>query len=147
MAGLAALAVAFLCYYLLSGKLKRFSGAALGRLVRRWSGPALLLIAMLGALTGRFVPAGALMLLGFALIGFQAGDRMRGATANAPPLSPGRMARAEALKVLGLGEDATPAQIQEAYRRLIVKVHPDHGGSADLAARLNQARDVLLPPA
>jgi hypothetical protein len=27
---------------------------------------------------------------------------------------------------------------------LIQKVHPDAGGSADLAAQVNQARDVLL---
>ena len=40
----------------------------------------------------------------------------------------------------GAGRD----EIQAAYRRLIQRVHPDQGGSSDLAARINQARDVLL---
>jgi curved DNA-binding protein CbpA len=39
---------------------------------------------------------------------------------------------------------ASREDIQAAYRRLIQRVHPDHGGSSYLAARLNQARDVLL---
>lgn len=54
------------------------------------------------------------------------------------------MDRKEAFAVLGLAEGASEAEIHDAYRRLIVKVHPDRGGSADLAARLNRARDVLL---
>lgn len=54
------------------------------------------------------------------------------------------MDRAEAYEVLGLSPDATQEQIREAYRRLMQRLHPDHGGSAYLAARLNQARRVLL---
>ncbi len=56
----------------------------------------------------------------------------------------GPMNRQEAYQVLGLGPDASHAEIQNAYRRLIQRVHPDHGGSSYLAARINQARDVLL---
>lgn len=56
----------------------------------------------------------------------------------------GRMSRAEALSVLGLAEGASEKDIREAYRRLMMAVHPDRGGSAWLAARLNQARSVLL---
>lgn len=56
----------------------------------------------------------------------------------------GTMDRREAYQVLGLQPDASPAEIQSAYRRLMQRVHPDHGGSAYLAARLNKARDVLL---
>ena len=51
---------------------------------------------------------------------------------------------AEARQILGVAPEATPAEIQAAYRRLIQRLHPDHGGSAYLAAQLNQARDVLL---
>lgn len=51
---------------------------------------------------------------------------------------------AEARQILGVAAEATPAEIQAAYRRLIQRLHPDHGGSAYLAAQLNQARDVLL---
>lgn len=54
------------------------------------------------------------------------------------------MNRAEALEVLGLGEGASPEEILKAYRNLMRKVHPDTGGSTYLAAKLNQARQVLL---
>jgi len=56
----------------------------------------------------------------------------------------GPMNRQEAYQVLGLGPDASHEEIRAAYRRLIQRVHPDHGGSSYLAARINQARDVLL---
>ena len=58
--------------------------------------------------------------------------------------SGGPMSRAEAYDILGLAETAKEPEIQEAYHRLIAKLHPDHGGSTYLAAKLNQARDVLL---
>lgn len=54
------------------------------------------------------------------------------------------MSRAEAYAVLGLSPGASQIEIQAAYRRLMQRLHPDHGGSAYLAARLNQARQVLL---
>ena len=54
------------------------------------------------------------------------------------------MSRAEALDVLGLKEGASAADIKEAHRRLIAGLHPDHGGSTYLAAKINRARDVLL---
>ncbi len=54
------------------------------------------------------------------------------------------MSRAEALQILGIASDATRQEIEATYRRLMQKLHPDHGGSAYLAAQLNRARDVLL---
>ena len=63
-----------------------------------------------------------------------------------PPSSPGRMKRDEALQVLGLAEGAGPDQIREAHRRLMLKLHPDLGGSDYLAGKINLARDVLLEP-
>jgi DnaJ family protein C protein 19 len=54
------------------------------------------------------------------------------------------MDKVEAAKLLGLSSDASSDSIIDAHRRLITKVHPDTGGSAELASRINQARDVLL---
>ncbi|MGB2130464.1 MAG: DnaJ domain-containing protein [Marinobacterium sp.] len=56
----------------------------------------------------------------------------------------GRMDRVEALDVLGLRPDANREDILAAHRRLIQKLHPDREGSAYLAAKINEARDVLL---
>jgi hypothetical protein len=76
-------------------------------------------------------------------------DRRLGAAwrrAEGPPPRNPRvdMSRQEALSVLGLAEGASPNEIRAAHRRLIQRVHPDVGGSADLAARINRAKDVLL---
>jgi DnaJ homolog subfamily C member 19 len=46
--------------------------------------------------------------------------------------------------VLGLQPGASKTQIREAHRRLMRGAHPDTGGSDWLAARINQARDILL---
>jgi len=48
--------------------------------------------------------------------------------------------------VLGLEPGASAEQISEAHRRLMTKLHPDHGGTDYLASKINAARDVLLKP-
>ncbi len=67
-------------------------------------------------------------------------------TAKQPPPRGSRtdMTREEALAVLGLAEGATEEEIKAAHRRLIRRTHPDAGGTADLAARINRAKDVLV---
>ena len=60
--------------------------------------------------------------------------------------SSGPMSRAEAWQVLGLEPGASPEQVSEAHRRLMTKLHPDHGGTDYLASKINTARDVLLKP-
>jgi len=54
------------------------------------------------------------------------------------------MSRAEALKVLGLQEGASADDVRAAHRRLMLQNHPDKGGTDYIAAKINEAKDVLL---
>jgi hypothetical protein len=54
------------------------------------------------------------------------------------------MTRQEAYQILGVEPGASQEEIHQAWRRLIKGVHPDSGGSAFLAAKINTARDILL---
>ena len=60
------------------------------------------------------------------------------------PIPSTRMSRAEAFSVLGLEDGAAQASIIAAHRRLMLQIHPDKGGSNYLAAKINEAKDVLL---
>ena len=73
------------------------------------------------------------------------GHGAEGARAGPGGGAPGPMSRQEALAVLGLADGASEAEIRAAHRRLMRAAHPDSGGSDWMAARLNEAHDVLLP--
>ena len=60
--------------------------------------------------------------------------------------APEAMGKSEAAKLLGVSSDAGTDAVIEAHRRLIAKVHPDAGGNAELASRINRARDTMLKP-
>ena len=79
-------------------------------------------------------------------------DRMHGeewretaeAFASEPKSGDGHMTIAEAQDILGVKADADAKEIKKAHRHLMQQYHPDKGGSDYLAARINEAKDILL---
>jgi hypothetical protein len=109
-----------------TGKLKGFTyedGAAL----------ALFLLGLRLMSTGKLLPGAALMASSI----LWAAYRRRKSAAKEMPLE-------DARKLLGVSQEASLAEIRDAHRRLIARVHPDAGGSEELANRVNVARDTLV---
>ena len=110
-----------------TGRLKHFTyedGIAAG----------LFLLGMRLLTTGKVLPGVALM--GGALL-WAAHRRRQLSRPTAMPID-------DARRLLGVSEAATLEDIRAAHRRLIARVHPDAGGSAELAERVNVARDTLI---
>lgn len=95
---------------------------------------ALFLLGLRLLTTGKVVVGS--LLMGSALL-WAAYRRSRAPSAAPMPVE-------DARRLLGVGPNATLAEIRDAHRRLITRVHPDTGGSAELAHRVNAARDALV---
>jgi DnaJ-domain-containing protein 1 len=93
---------------------------------------ALFLLGLRWMTTGKVLP-GAILMSGALL--WAAHRRSR---------KPRPMPVEDARRLLGVAETASLAEIRAAHRRLISRVHPDLGGSAELAERVNVARDTLV---
>ena len=101
------------------------------------------------AVSGRLMFATPAFLLGFAAAGkFLKEQRLflwrSGTLADEEELIPGQMSRAEARKILGVRDGASPGDIRTAYKKLMLEHHPDREGNADFAKKINEARDTLL---
>ncbi len=71
-------------------------------------------------------------------------DDLARAEAESPKGPDGKMPMAEALDILGLTAEASIEDIRRAHRDLMLRLHPDRGGSTYLAAKINEAKDVAL---
>jgi hypothetical protein len=93
--------------------------------------------AVASALRGGWIPSLVLV----AMSAYLGQTARRGA---AQPRAEELMSLQEARSILGVNDTASRTEIIAAYRRLMQRAHPDHGGSTGLAAQLNAARDRLL---
>lgn len=93
-----------------------------------------------GILIGLYLTARGQPLIGLPIAAASGYLGWTGLKAKTPLL---QMNRREAAKILGVPEDASEAQVREAYRLAAAAAHPDRGGSSEKMQRLNAARDTL----
>jgi hypothetical protein len=141
---------------------RRYLAMILTTIGRRVGGILAVAAAALLLVRGELLEALPLGIFGLSLLGWQPGrdllasyldrrhsGRREGAeegtaagSRSPPPRE--KMTEQEAYQILGLQPGASAEDVARAHRALIKKLHPDQGGSTYLAARVNEAKDVLL---
>lgn len=102
-------------------------------------GAVLLAGAVLAGSHGAWFATAGMVGAGLYLIGT---SRVRPAVQK--PVKPEALSESESRSILGVGPQANATEINDAWRRLMGRAHPDQGGTEGLAARVNAARDRLL---
>jgi hypothetical protein len=124
------------------------SGAMLGTIIagsRRGSSLDALSVETLASLVGEFDDESRALLVAY-LDRRDAGWREHAdadAATGRNAASSGKMSEQEAHEILGLQSGASIDDVAQAHRRLMKRLHPDQGGSTYLAARINEAKEVL----
>ncbi|MDZ7627255.1 MAG: DnaJ domain-containing protein [Parvularculaceae bacterium] len=73
-----------------------------------------------------------------------AGEGMIPGAGARPPANKAALALDEAAAILGVAPHASADDIRAAHKKLIGQLHPDKGGTDYLAAKINDARSVML---
>ncbi|VAV86955.1 hypothetical protein MNBD_ALPHA02-319 [hydrothermal vent metagenome] len=133
--------------YMIARFLKQSKSEKLNRLFRIGFAVILGLLAFLILVRGNIAVGGILGLLSFlsaqgSLWTFFTSDPS--VSSGRPNLSNSPMTRTEALDILELSGHPGSSEIKDAHHRMMLKYHPDQGGSDYFASKLNQARDILL---
>jgi DnaJ domain len=140
----------------------RYLAMILATIGRTAGGILALAVAGFIGVRGELIVAVPLAIFGLSLLGWQPGrdllaayldrryPRWRENAEDDPaagrrsPVPSGKMTEQEAYQILGLQPGASAEDVARAHRALIKKLHPDQGGSTYLAARVNEAKEVLL---
>jgi DnaJ domain len=138
-------------------KAGRTPPAEMRLLVQKLGGGVMIAFAATLILSGRWEVAIGLFAVGMGLIGkasllpngfgwnkMSAGPQPQESPQSAAQRGKVRLPPDEALAILGLKKGASAEEIKQAHKRLMKDFHPDLGGTDYLAAKINEAKDVLL---
>ena len=125
---------------------------AMRPMLQKAAGGVLMAFAALLMIRGQFEVAIGLFAVGMGLFGkahllpngFGPKPADQSQTSTPPPRGKVILPKDEALAILGLKAGATAEDIKLAHKRLMKDFHPDKGGTDYLAAKINEAKDVLL---